>query len=89
MKKSFWLLMVLAILVVVFSVQNADAVPFSLFLWKGEVSLAILLISSFIFGALFGALYYAISFRKKKKHQENNVAGDVAFETKEERINEE
>lgn len=81
MKKSFWVLMILAILVVVFSVQNANLVPFRLFIWTGDVSLAILLISTFIVGSIFGAFYYGITFRKNKK---SNIAKDIAFEKEEE-----
>lgn len=84
MKKSFWILMVLAVLVVIFSVQNAEAVPFSLFVWKGELSLAILLITTFIIGAIVGALYYGLAMREKRNNKHKNIANDIPFEIEKE-----
>ena len=80
MKTSFWILMIVAVLVVVFSVQNAGTVAFSFFAWKGEMSLAILLIIAFIVGALVGALYYRLAMRKKKNVAHKDIAGDIPFE---------
>ncbi|SMO78672.1 Protein of unknown function [Saccharicrinis carchari] len=80
MKKSFWILMILAVFVVVFSVQNADPVSFSMLMWRGELSLAILLICSFIIGAVVGALYYGIAMRQKKKNKMEDESGDIPFE---------
>lgn len=88
MKKSFWILMILAVFIVVFSVQNADMVSFQLLAWQMELSLAILLITVFILGALVGAAYYAIAMRQKRKNKEANVAQDIPFE-KEEKVEEE
>ena len=79
MKKSFWILMVLAVLVVVFSVQNAASVNFKFFIWEVELSLAILLISAFIAGALVGATYYAVAMRQKRKNKDKNIAKDISF----------
>ena len=89
MKKSFWILMVLAVLVVVFSVQNAEPVHFTLFMWQGELSLAILLISTFIVGAIVGALYYGIAMRNKRKNKNANIAKDIPFEVEDTHVNEE
>lgn len=80
MKTSFWVLMIVAVMVVVFSVQNASSVAFSFFTWKGEVSLAILLIIAFIIGALVGALYYGLAMRKKKTVANKDITGDIPFE---------
>ncbi len=80
MKTSFWILMIVAVLVVVFSVQNASSVPFSFFAWQGELSLAILLIIAFIIGALVGALYYGLAMRKKKVVGNKDISGDIPFE---------
>ncbi len=80
MKNSFWILMLLAILVVVFSVQNAESVHFTLFLWELELSLAVLLISTFILGAIVGAMYYGLTIRRIKKKKQENIAKDIPFE---------
>ncbi len=85
MKTSFWILMIVAVLVVVFSVQNAGSVAFSFFAWQGEVSLAILLIVAFIVGALVGALYYGLAMRKKKVVGHKDITGDIPFERVKER----
>ncbi len=86
MKKSFWFLIIIALLIVIFSVQNAEVVPIKFIVWEGELSLAILMILTFLFGLIVGAIYYAVSIKKKKK--EKNPVGDIAFSdnTKEENI---
>ncbi len=93
MKKSFWFLIIVIIFVVVFSVQNADAVLVRFAVWEGNISLAILMISTFLLGLIFGALYSYFGLRKQKKVRD---IGDVAFEseakettTETEEINEE
>ena len=82
--KSFWFLIVLALFVVVFSVQNAEVVPIKFIVWQGEVSLAILLILAFLLGLVVGAIYYAVRVRKNKKNP--NPVGDVAFEPEENKV---
>lgn len=72
--------MVLAVLVVVFSVQNADPVHIRVLTWQGDISLAILLITTFILGALVGALYYGLTMRQKKNSKKDNIARDIPFE---------
>ncbi|MCW3804197.1 lipopolysaccharide assembly protein LapA domain-containing protein [Plebeiibacterium marinum] len=79
--KSLWFLIILAFFVVVFSVQNAEVVPIKFVIWEGEVSLAILLILTFLLGLIVGAIYYAVRIRKSKKNL--NPVGDVAFEKEE------
>lgn len=79
MKKSFWVLILLSIIIVLFSVQNASAVEFSFLSWTSNVSLAVLLIITFILGVLVGALYSALARRNKKSE---NIAGDAAFDEK-------
>ncbi len=82
MKKSFWFLIILSLLVVIFSVQNAEVVPIKFIVWEGELSLAILMILTFLFGLIIGAIYYAVSIKKKKK--DKNPVGDIAFNDKSE-----
>lgn len=84
MKKSFWLLIVVVVFVVVFSVQNAEVVTIEFAVWKGDVSLAILMILTFLMGLIIGALYYAMSIKRKtKNNKQSDSTGDVAFESKE------
>jgi len=78
MKKSFWFLILLSLLIVIFSVQNAEVVPIKFIIWEGELSLAILMILTFLLGLIKGAIYYAISIKRKKKIK--NPVGDIAFE---------
>ncbi len=80
MKKSFWFLIVIAIFIVVFSVQNADSVLVRFAIWEGQISLAILLILTFLFGLIFGAVYSYFGLRKKDKKKD---VGDVAFDNEE------
>jgi uncharacterized integral membrane protein len=54
---SFWIFIILAVLLVIFSVQNSEAIGVRIFLWNVEVSLAILLIGTFLTGLVTGALY--------------------------------
>ncbi len=88
MKKSFWLLIILAILIVVFSVQNASPVFFTFLAWNGEISLAVLLIITFILGAIVGAIYQMMARKAKNKKMVENVAGDIPFDEKELKENE-
>lgn len=67
MKKSFWISTVFAVILVVFSVQNASEVPVSLFFKEVQISLAVLLITVFIFGAITGASYFFFKRRQENK----------------------
>ncbi len=78
MKTSFWFLIIIIIFVVIFSVQNADAVLVRFAVWEGNISLAILMISTFLLGLIFGAVYSYFGLRKQKKVRD---IGDIAFES--------
>jgi uncharacterized integral membrane protein len=54
---SFWFFITLAVLLVIFSVQNSEAIPVAVFFWNIHISLAILLIGTFLTGLITGALY--------------------------------
>lgn len=71
MKKTFWFSIVLAILLVIFSVQNADIVTVKFFFdqWTVDISIAILLICVFIFGAITGSSFFFI-WRMKERQKE-------------------
>ncbi len=67
MKKTFWISTVFAIFLVIFSVQNAREVTVKIFVKEVSISLAVLLICVFIFGALTGASYFFFWKRKENK----------------------
>jgi len=64
---SFWIFIILAILLVIFSVQNSGAIEVNVFLWQVSVSLAILLIGTFLAGIVTGALYAYWKFLPSSK----------------------
>lgn len=71
MKKSFCISTVFAVILVIFSVQNASEVPVKLlFFSEIQISLAVLLITVFIFGAITGASYF---FFKKRQEKKTNI----------------
>lgn len=67
MRKTFWISTVFAIVLVIFSVQNAKEVTVKLFVKEASISLAVLLISVFIFGAITGASYFFFWKRREAK----------------------
>nr|WP_319399246.1 LapA family protein [uncultured Carboxylicivirga sp.] len=83
MKKTFWIATVFAILLVVFSVQNAKEVTVQFFFKDVTISLAVLLISVFIFGAITGASYFFFWKRKEKKKVKEDIEETVENETAE------
>jgi len=87
MKRSLVLLVILIVLITVFSVQNAEVVPISFVLWHGEISLAILMILTFLFGVIVGAIYLLYATRKRKNKIPDNI-GDVAFDEEEQNLEE-
>lgn len=76
---SFWIFIILAVLLVIFSVQNSEAIAVRVFFWNVNVSLAILLIGTFLTGLITGALYAWRKFlpdakdleKEKEKKKEN------------------
>lgn len=78
---SFWIFIVLAVLLVIFSVQNSEAIGVRVYFWNVNVSLAILLIGTFLTGLITGALYAYRKFlpnakdleqeKEKEKKKEN------------------
>lgn len=75
---SFWVFIVLAIIIAVFSVQNSPAIPVKLFLWNVDISLAILLIGTFLTGLVIGALY---AYQKLKPKSEKDEDTDNSYKT--------
>lgn len=54
---SFWVFITLAIILVIFSVQNSGSIPVVIIFKTVNVSLAILLALTFLAGLIAGALY--------------------------------
>ena len=61
---SLWVFIIIALLLVLFSVQNAQEVGFQFLVWKTYLSLSILLIVAFLMGLIVGAVF---SFRKNRR----------------------
>jgi uncharacterized integral membrane protein len=68
-KKSFslWGFVIAALILVFFSVQNAQEVSFRFFVWRTHLSLSVLLIVAFLLGLVAGAIF---SFRSSKAKKE-------------------
>ncbi len=60
---SFWMFILSALVLVIFSVQNAHEVTFNYFIWKNHLSLSVLLIVAFLVGLIVGAFF---TFRTRK-----------------------
>ncbi len=71
---SFWVFMILAVFLVIFSVQNSDSIEINVLFWKLRVSIAILLISVFLTGAVTGALFAYRKFLPAKDDKVNSEA---------------
>jgi len=69
MKKSFWIFLILAAALVIFSVQNADPVVVDFFFKKVSISLAVLLIVVFLIGVIAGASYFFLKSRVVVKNK--------------------
>ena len=69
---SFWIFIILTVLLVIFSVQNSGAIDVNVFLWNVNVSLAILLIGTFLAGLVTGALYAYWKFLPSPKDLEKD-----------------
>lgn len=61
---ALWTFVLTALVLVIFSVQNAQEVRFKFFVWETHLSLSILLIVAFLLGLIAGAFF---SFRQNQK----------------------
>ncbi|MFO7999672.1 MAG: LapA family protein [Marinilabilia sp.] len=61
---SLWIFIIAALILVIFSVQNAQEVRFEFILWRTHLSLSVLLIVAFLIGLIAGAFF---SFRRNRK----------------------
>ena len=75
MKTSFWFFIIIAILLVTFSVQNSAPTEISFLMWNVQISKAVLIIATFLFGLITGALYGYFSRKPvvKKVKEEKKV----------------
>lgn len=71
---SFWIFIIVAILLVIFSVQNSHAIPVQLIFWDVSISLAILLIGTFLTGLVAGALYAYSKLKKTKSKMKDTFS---------------
>ena len=57
MKLSFWIFIIVAVLLVTFSVQNSGPTDIQFLVWSIQVSKAVIIIATFLIGLITGALY--------------------------------
>ncbi|MFW6275535.1 MAG: LapA family protein [bacterium] len=69
---SLWGFVVSALVLVLFSVQNAREVRFDFFTWNTYISLSVLLIVAFLLGLIAGAIF---SFRQSKQNNKQEQSG--------------
>ncbi len=65
MKVSFWFFILIAILLVTFSVQNSQPTEISFLMWTVQVSKAVIIIATFLLGLISGSLYGYFSRKPK------------------------
>ncbi len=57
MKLSFWMFIIVSVLLVTFSVQNSGSTEIQYLIWSIQVSKAVIIIATFLIGLITGALY--------------------------------
>lgn len=63
------IIVVLVILLAIFIIQNADEVPISFLGWEFNAPLSVLVVISFLIGAIVGTLYILVSdFLKNRRN---------------------
>lgn len=62
--------LIFAILIAIFAIQNASIVALNILIWKFEISLAVVVLGSIIFGALvIGIFSYFKQFQLRRKNK--------------------
>ncbi|WP_138206868.1 LapA family protein [Haloimpatiens lingqiaonensis] len=56
MRNTFIIWLVFALLITIFTIQNAAAITVKLFMWQFNISLAVIIVSCIILGAVVGTL---------------------------------
>ena len=60
---------VLAILIVIFTIQNTEVVPIRFFVWKASISRALMLLSTLFIGIILGWLITWTGYSKRKRKE--------------------
>ncbi len=90
MQRSLIIGLVLAILLVIFALQNAQEVIITLYFWKFQSSLALLLLISLAIGVFLGAIFSVPSITKRnKKIEELKIKLDDFRETQRQKVEKE
>jgi uncharacterized integral membrane protein len=76
---SLWGFIFAALILVLFSVQNAGEVSFKFFIWEPYLPLSVLLIVAFLLGLIVGAIFSfrSSSAQKKEKHKEPTIEKQI------------
>jgi len=72
-KLSFWIFIILLLMLVTFSVQNSFLVTVKLIFWQIDMPLAVLLISTLIIGVVGGMFYSYFKYRKQEKDSTEDI----------------
>ena len=57
MKIKQWIAIILAIIILIFSLQNAEVTSIKFLIWKLEASRVLIILGSFVLGILVGILF--------------------------------
>lgn len=88
--------LIFAILIAIFAIQNASIVALNMLMWEFEISLAVVVLGSIIFGALvIGIFSYFKQFQLKRKNRnlkleiqaQQEELEDLKFENRERETN--
>lgn len=69
MQLKMYITLILILLIVIFTVQNAAVVPVNFLLWKLEISRALLIFFVFVIGVIIGWISHShMQHTKSRKH---------------------
>ena len=71
MQRSLIFALILAIIVVIFALQNSDTVTVKLWFWEVQSSVALVMLIILLIGAILGVLFSLPSIFKKNKKIED------------------
>ncbi|NBC82000.1 LapA family protein [Kiritimatiella glycovorans] len=71
---------IIAIIAVTFALQNSVTVPITLWFWKSEGSLAIIIMLSLLLGVILGIMFSWVGNRKKRKMDKDRQQDDMVME---------
>lgn len=67
MQKSLLVGLIIAVIMVIFAIQNAEEIVVNLWFWQVKSSLVVILLFTFILGAIFGLVFSIPTLNQKKK----------------------